>query len=415
MPTSVAPLPLASYRVLDLTEEHGALCSRLLGDMGADVVKIERPEGDPSRRIGPFFHDDPHPERSLSWWAFNANKRSATLRLNTADGQALLRDLIATSDFLVESFSIGYLDDLGLGYADIERINPSIIVTSITPHGPDGPHAGYAATDITLMAAGGLMHLAGNEERAPLRFSAPQADAQAGVQAAMGTLIAHQHRRRTGQGQHVELSMQAAIVNTLIEVQSEWDINQDIRGRGLRTGWGPLTTRTLYKCSDGYVTWKWFVDRGRGRRNAGLIRWMVEEGADEGLAEWDFEAMTLYSMTQEQVDQVEEIAQRFFARKTRADIYRHALDYRFLTFPVNTPKDIFEDEQMKARAFFTPVDHPELGESVQYPGSFVSSSQADYGVRLRPPLIGEHNEAIYVDTLGLARDELATLKQAGII
>ncbi len=426
MAPAQASLPLASHRVLDLTTEHGYLCGRILGDLGADVIKVEPPEGDPGRRFGPFYHDDPEPERSLSWWAYNANKRGITLNLDTADGQALLRGLVATADFLVESRAPGYLNGLELGYDALSKLSPSLVMVSITPFGPAGPRRDWAATDLTILAAGGLMHLAGNEDRAPLQNSIPQARAQAGAQAALGALVAHHHRRTTGRGQHVQLSMQGAIVNTLIEVQQHWDINRKLGERGLRTSWGPLKQRTLYRCQDGYIAWKWFVDRGRGRRNTGLLQWMREEGADEGTAGWDFEAMTLYSMTQEQADKVESVAERFFATRTRAEIYREALKRRFLMFPVNGPSDIFADEQIKSRDFFQPVEHPELKVSVAYPGPFARAcpesaegttptSRGSFGVRRRPPLIGEHNEEVYLGDLGLTRDELVTLKEAGVV
>ncbi|MEE9285872.1 MAG: CoA transferase [Dehalococcoidia bacterium] len=415
MASRQSPLPLASYRVLDLTNEHGYLCGRLLGDLGADVIKVEPPEGDPGRRFGPFYGDDPHPEKSLGWWAYNANKRSITLALETADGQALFQQLTLTADFVVESQRPGYLDGLGLGYADLSRLQPSLVMASITPFGPDGPRSQYAATDMTIVAAGGLMHLAGNEDRAPLHVAMPQAQAQAGVQAALGALIAHHHRRMTGRGQHVQVSMQAAIVNTLIDIQQHWDIDQKLGERGLRTSWGPLKTRILYPCKDGYVTWRWFVDRGRGRRNKGLLEWMREEGADDGIADWDFEALTLYSMSQDQVDRLQSAVERFFAIKTKDEIYRQARKRRFLTFPVQGPKEIFEDEQIQSRGFFQEIEHPELDARVLYPGAFVKTTAGDYGVRRRPPLIGEHNEAVFLDELGLTRDELITLKEAGIV
>ena len=214
MAVPAGPLPLAHYRVLDLTDRFGALSGRILGDLGADVIKIERPGGDHARRLPPFADGRPEPNGSLSWWAANANKRSMTLDLNTPDGRVLLRQLATASDFVMESFEPGHLAGLGLAYEDLRRINPSLVWLSITPFGDEGPRSGWAASDITLMAAGGWMHLAGNEDRAPLRSSAPQADAQASAQGALGAMVAHHHRRLTGRGQRVAVSMQAAILNT---------------------------------------------------------------------------------------------------------------------------------------------------------------------------------------------------------
>ncbi|MBI3742964.1 MAG: CoA transferase, partial [Chloroflexi bacterium] len=144
MPPSI-PLPLSPYRVLDLTNERGWLCARMLGDMGADVIKVEPPGGDTGRRFGPFYRGEAHREKSIPFWAWNANKRSVTLDLTTADGQALFRQLVSLSDFVVESLGRGHLDNLGLGYEALAALNPSVILTSITPYGPEGPKRDWAS------------------------------------------------------------------------------------------------------------------------------------------------------------------------------------------------------------------------------------------------------------------------------
>ena len=414
MAVAGGPLPLAPYRVLDLTERFGALCGRILGDLGAQVIKIERSGGDPARRLPPFADGLPGPDTGLSWWASNYNKESAVLDLGTDDGRAVLTALAAASDFVVESFPPGRMGEMELDYERLRRVNPSLVWVSITPYGSEGPRAGWAADDITLMAAGGWMHLAGNEDRAPLRCSAPQADPQAGVQAAMGAMIAHHRRRLTGRGQRVDVSMQAAVVNTLIEIPAMWEVGGKIARRGIRSEWGPLMQRWLFACKDGYVTWKWFVDRGRGRRNRGLMEWMRDEGADDGVADWDYEGLTLYKLTQERVDHLEDTVQCFFSTRTKAEIYREALARRFLSFPVHTPQDIVADPQMQARGFFRALKHPGREAPVLYPGPFVAGTAADYAPRLPPPRLGEHT----LDALALAgigRGEAVTLRGAGVI
>ena len=164
---------LAPYRVLDLTDERGLLAGKILADLGADVLQIEPPGGSPARKIGPFHGDDPQPEKSLFWWAYAANKRGITLDLEQKDGQALLEKLVAEADFLIESFTPGYLDGLGLGYQHLAEINPKLVMVSITPFGQDGPYSNYQATDIVGMALGGFMYLTGDEDRAPIRISFP--------------------------------------------------------------------------------------------------------------------------------------------------------------------------------------------------------------------------------------------------
>jgi len=146
---------LSPYRILDLSGEQGLLCGKILGDLGADVIKIERPGGDPARRLGPFYHDDPHPEKSLFWFALNTSKRGITLNIEDVAGRDIFRNLVKTADFVIETFSPGYLDRLGLGYRDLEKINPAVILVSITPFGQAGPYKDYKSSDIVAWAMGG--------------------------------------------------------------------------------------------------------------------------------------------------------------------------------------------------------------------------------------------------------------------
>jgi len=150
---------LSGYRVLDLTDEKGLICGKILSDRGADVIKIERPGGDPARNIGPFYKDIPDPQKSLSWFFTNLNKRGITLNIETADGREILKRLVKTAHFVIESFEPGYMEGLGLGYCDLEKINPGIVMTPITPFGQTGPHAHYQATDIVLWSMGGMQYM----------------------------------------------------------------------------------------------------------------------------------------------------------------------------------------------------------------------------------------------------------------
>ena len=223
---------LAPYRVLDLTDEKGLLCGKLFGDMGADVIKIECPGGDPARNIGPFYHDDIDSERSLSWFAFNLNKRGITLNIETDDGRELFKSLVKTADFLIESFPPGYLDQLGLGYASLETINPRIIMVSISPFGQTGPYAHYKAYDIVGMAMGGMMQICGDPDRPPVRITYPQAYLFASAEAVVGAMAAHYYREATGEGQHVDISMQQCIVGLGMTAPAIWELMQINQKRG---------------------------------------------------------------------------------------------------------------------------------------------------------------------------------------
>ena len=154
---------LGSLRVLDLTSEKGYLCGRMLADLGADVVKIERPGGDMGRRLGPFYHDIPHPEKSLYWFAYNASKRGITLDIETTDGRELFKRLVMTADVIIESFPVGYMDKLGLGYEALSRINRGIIFTSISPFGQSGPYSSFKDSDIVLVSMGEIGRASGRE------------------------------------------------------------------------------------------------------------------------------------------------------------------------------------------------------------------------------------------------------------
>src|SRR5271170_2509789 len=154
---------LSPYRVLDLTTERGLLCGQMLGDLGADVIKVEPPGGSAARMIPPFLGDQPHPDRSLYWWAYNRNKRSVTVDLARPQGREIVFDLVRGADFLVESFNPGYLESLGLGYDALAALNPALIYVSITPFGQDGPKANYADADLIVMAAGGPLILTGDD------------------------------------------------------------------------------------------------------------------------------------------------------------------------------------------------------------------------------------------------------------
>ena len=217
-------LALEGYCALDLTSDKGFLCGRILGDLGCDVIKVEQPGGDPSRRIGPFYRDIPDPEKSLYWFAYNANKRGITLNIESKDGQEIFKRLVKKAHFVIESFSPGYMDDLCLGYSSLSQINPAIILTSITPFGQNGPYKDYKTSDIVGMAMSGLMYLCGDPDRPPVRISFPQAYLHAAADAVVGTLMAHYYRETSGEGQWVDVSMQQAAYASTMNAPLFWTL-----------------------------------------------------------------------------------------------------------------------------------------------------------------------------------------------
>ena len=405
---------LSPYRILDLSDGRGHLCGRILADLGADVLKVEPPWGDSARQREPFYKDTPHPEKSLFFWAYNLNKRSITLRLESADGRELFKQLVTTADAIIESFAPGYMAGLGLGYANLEHIKPDLVVTSITPFGQSGPYANYLAPDLVGQAMGGLMYVTGDSDRPPVRITFPQAYLHAGAEAAVGTLMALYNKGVTGQEQHVDVSMQQSVVWSLMNATPTWDLNQvNIKREGaLRSGGTRDVRRRInWPCKDGFVTF------GMGARPMkALVKWMDSEGvAPDYLTLMDFEDVHFRELPQEEIDLISEPVGQFFLNHTKEELFQGALENRIILFPVSTMKDLAENEQLATREYYIEVYHPELEETVIYPGPFVKLSETPWRLTRRPPLIGEHNQEIYCGELGLSKTKLASLKQIGAV
>ena len=414
---------LGGYRVLDLTDEKGLLCGKLLGDLGADVIKIERVGGDPARSIGPFYQDVPHPERSLFWFYTNLHKRSITLNIETADGRAVLKKLVENADFVVESFEPGYMDSLGLGYGDLERLNPALVMTSITPFGQTGPYAHYKATDIVGVAMGGMVYIYGEMDRPPNRLSCPQFYFLGCLHGATGSMVAHYHREMTGQGQHVDVSCQQAVVLSLMVVAEIWDMLKfSYRGMGpfyagARPGSLPLFSRVVYPCKDGHV----FL-LVTGASQAGMVassRALVEMANRDGFAlelkDYPWQKIDASSISQEELTRLTDLMQDFIKTKTKAELFEEALEKGILLAPLTNMKDVVESPQLAARGFWEQMEPPELGTTITYPGYPIKITEAPCRVQRRAPLIGEHNEEIYQKELGFSKEELVALRSHGII
>ena len=410
---------LEPYRVLDLTDERGLLAGKILADLGADVIQIEPPGGSPARNIGPFHGDDPLPNKSLFWWAYAANKRSITLDLERKDGRALLGKLVAEADFLIESFSPGYMEGLGLSYESLASMNSKLIMVSITHFGQDGPYSQYQATDIVGMALGGFMYLTGDEDRAPVRISFPHFYLHGAAAGATAAMLAHTHRVVSGQGQYVDVSCQQAVAKTLAHAPQIWDIEGAILKRmGVyRQTSGENRVRINWPCKDGYVNY--MVQGGTvAYSTRALLDWAKEDGLDTAeLDEIEWEELGYGAVTPKLMDQFSGPIGEFFKGHTRAELVQGSLDRRILLFPVATPSALDDHPQLEARGYFKEIEHPELGLTVRYPGAFVKSGEGKdiAGVYRRPPLIGEHNVEIYQEELGFSSQELQSLKRVGAI
>jgi benzylsuccinate CoA-transferase BbsE subunit len=407
---------LSPYRILDLTDEKGLMGGRVMGDLGADVIQIEKPDGNTARKIGPFYHDEPDPEKSLFWFAFSANKRGITLDIKTADGREIFKKLVKTADAVIESYPPGYMKKIGLGYRELEKINPGVSLVSVTPFGQSGPYKDYKASDIVAWALGGYMFSVGDADRPPVRISYfPQTYLHAGIQAAQGALLAIYHRDMTGEGQYVDVSIQDSVTRCTPErITHHWDFTRRIMRRGGRMGL--VSIRRIWPCKDGYVYAIFWSGQFAKRWNSPLVRWMEAEGvATEFISNFDWDKFDMMSMTPEVVEGIEKPTLALFARHTKTELLQGALKHNTQLYPLSTTKDMLENPQLQSRDFWVEIEHPELGENITYPGPFAKCTGIPPALSRRAPQIGEHNREIYEKELGLSKELLAMLKQAGVI
>jgi len=407
---------LNGCRALDLTNENGFLCGKILADLGVEVIKVEKPGGDPSRRREPFWADTPHPEKSLYWFAYNSNKRGITLNIEADKGKEILKELVKTADFIIESFSPGFMDSLELGYATLNSIKQGIIMTSITPFGKAGPYKDYQATDIVIMGMAGILYQTGDHDRPPVQMSLPQACLHAGADAAVGTMIAYYHREMTGEGQQVDISMQQSAAWFLANAIPLWELSGVALKRAGAFRWSVNSTqRQVWQCQDGYVFFFMVGGRAGAKSFHELVNWMDSEGmANEYLRSVDWENLDMFKVSQDVVDQISQPIEKFFLTRTKKEIAREAVKRQISICPLSSMADLLSDVQLASRNFWAEIEHPELNTKITYPREFVKSSEKVFATRFRAPLIGEHNGEIYGE-IGLPRQELVALKQAGII
>src|SRR5229473_7341108 len=414
---------LKGFRLLDLSDEKGALCGKIFADLGAEVIKVEPLEGCPTRRIPPFLEDIPHPDRCLYSIAFHAGKKSVTANLANADGRAIVAELATHADFLVESLPLGHLDAIGLGYDALAERNPRLIYTSITPFGDTGPGKDYQWADIVSWAAGGMMYLMGDEGRPPIQMSLPQAGLHAGGEAAVSSLLAHYPRQIDGLGQRIVVNMQACIVWTLMNEQAMPILHGNYLSRsGIFTGAIGGRRKTMFRCKDGFISGLLAGGPYLPSTNA-TIEWMREEGA---APEWLTREGGLKSLTPEgfmsanvkdfdELERAEDAVERFFMTKTKREIWENILKRRILAAPVTTAADIANDPQLKDRDYFVEVESKALGRTLTLPGAFAKLSKTPIGPAGAAPQIGEHNHDVYRELLGKRPDQLAELRAIGAI
>ncbi len=411
------PPPLAGLRALDLTDAPGYLCGRLLADLGVLVIKVEPPGGDAGRALAPRYRAPDGREHGLYWHATNAAKLGVTLALEHAEAPRLLADLAARADFVLDSFP----PDSAAArlVAEIAAARPVLVHTSVTPFGDRPPGRALHADDVVIAATGGSMYLCGDEDRPPVRLPLWQAFCHAGAEAAVGTLLAHLARGRSGRGQHVVVSAQAAMVWTLMNAQAFPVLHGDyLRRSGPFVGSRGVRRRMVFPCADGHVSLLLMGAQGSPSTRA-LMGWMDEHGMlPAWLRAWPWEqwepgwAMEASPAAQAELVRIEEAVAAFLRTRPKAEVYREGVRRRILVAPVATVADIVADPQLAFRDYFRPVDDAALGRRVRYPGPFARLSATPLAEPRRPPEPGEHNRRVWGELCGY---DVEALGREGII
>ncbi len=390
---------LDGRRVLDLTDEKGLLCGQILADLGADVVQIEPPEGSRARAQGPWLGGEPGPERSLFWQAYARGKRSAVLDLAAEVDRERLRELARGADFWIESERPGRLAALGLGYEDLAALNPGLVYISISPFGQTGPKAGHASTDLTAMATGGALYLSGESESRPLRVQAPQAYAHAGADAACGALLAHFARKRTGRGQHVDVSAQQSV--TLATMFRSLDAPLgEVPARRISGGAvaGGVLLRTRYEAADGWVTLGPVFLPSTGHFMTRLLAWVAEEQevpVDLHEEAWGQFALNLIRGERTEADwrRVETILDAFFRRHDKARLMAEAVKRKLLVAPILGVDELARSDQLAERGAAPEIEVPGAGR-LRVPGPFAHLPASPLGNGRPAPRLDEHGAEV---------------------
>ena len=394
---------LEGVKVLDLTHHiSGPYCTKLLADFGAEVLKIERPGGDPARRMAPFLNDEADPEKSLVFAYLNTNKQSVTLNLKSDMGIQVLKSLVEQSDVLVENFAPRVMASWGLDFEALQQINPGLVMTSISNFGQTGPYRDYKAADIVEYAMGGLMYISGAYDREPLKHAFNQAQFKAGTDAASATLMAMYHQRLTGEGQRVDVSIQEAVATGLRDVVNNFTYTGAVRRRQPNHS-GDLSR--IRASADGHLT----PNPGIG---AGLNWDVLVEFLDlPELADDKFNTPSARLVNAEELGQ---IFDDYFIKQNKYERFYAAHKKRFIFGVIQSPEEVLADPQFEARNYFVDIDHPVLG-TLKYPGAPFEMSGTPWDARNPAPTLGQHNQEIIGQRLGHSPEELVQFRAMQII
>lgn len=380
--TTVPAAALSGLRVLDLTGRMGGYCGQLLANLGAEVILIEPPEGDPMRREGPFKDGDSNPERSVTFAAYHTNKRGLVLDLDADEDRQKLRDLARRADALIEDKPRGYLNRRGLDYKQLQTINPALVITTISGFGSFGPYRDFKAPNIVAFAMGGLMNLCGHPGRPPLMGPCDAAYRLGSVHAAFGTLVALFNRRGTGRGEHVDVSLQDVLVaDPFLRIITRYSVTGEVPER---TGHSQSTTvAETYQCKDGYV--RIFVNQPDHWRR--FVEWL---GRPPELLDPKYEQVQNRFPLRQTIDRLFEARTLNYEAK---DFFEEFQSLRLAAAPIHAPSAFLADKQTGHRRYVTEVEHGPLGRH-RFPGDPYSFSESPWRIERGAPLLGEHQREI---------------------
>lgn len=394
---------LAGLRVVELCEMiAGPYCTKALADMGAEVVKVEKPAcGDPARRAGPFPQDVPHRERSGLFLYLNTNKLGVTLDITTSTGRRLLRRLLQDADILVEDMPPGRAEALELAHSALLAAHPRLIVTSITPFGRSGPCRDWRAYHLNIYHGSGHSSFIYQDPReaarGPVVAGAYVGEYDAGMAAALATMAAVLACEQTGRGQEIEVSKQEAMVALeRVDIARFANDPSPMKRPGMVGG--------LVRTRDGYVV----ITAVLNQQWQGLVEVM-------GNPAWAQDEMCRDEISRSQHrDEIQPHIEEWAARCSSEDIYRRAQEAGVPLGPVRTVAEVMAWEQARERGFFVEIEHPEAGR-LEYPTTACRFSETPWQVERPAPLLGQHNDEVYCGRLGYSRRDLARLSAAGVI
>ena len=397
----------SNVKVLEFSDFiSGPYCGKLLSNMGAQVIKIERPGlGDKARSWGPFPDKIPHLEKSGLFLFLNTGKKSITLNLESAAGRKIFKQLIQWADILIEDHAVKEMEELGLSYNELKKINPRVVVTSITPFGQTGPFRDYRGNDLIAAHAG--TEAFGNPDEgvkdpvtmAPLKPPNHAADFMCGLTAAASTLGALIGQRKSGRGQHIDISKQEAVASITRQQLAYYSVMEENPSRE----WGRKKFGGfLYPCQDGYVV-IWI-----GPHYHLVVKMM-------GNPDWASEEMFANPLLRNNyIVELNQLITAWTIEHTAEEINALALEYGVPCSLVRAVDGLVNDEQLIYRDFWRDIEHPVAG-TLRYPGAPFKLSATPAAIDVPAPLLGEHNEVIYCGMLHYTREQLVRMRQLGII